>query len=178
MNIKKDMIEHNWTEGDMSADVGADNWTEGDLSQDPKHKLQVLKWRSRVRPKTLELKVVLLMNKGTSACKTGVKGKEKNIGTETGVAEENKAVGVASGVADETGSIGAETGVADQSKTSELSGVKGLTKNRRPRELGEERKNRKSCVNFMKICRPWLTKMLTTLCLQNQWLRLIGQLVI
>ena len=137
MNIKKDMIEHNWTEGDMSADASADKWTEGDLSQDPS-KTPGAEVGVKGETKDIGTESGVPDEQRDIGVETGVKGKEKNIGTETGVAGENKAVGVASGVASETGSIGAETGVANQKQDIGVeSGVKGPNKKSKA-ELGEK----------------------------------------
>jgi tetratricopeptide (TPR) repeat protein len=89
MTIKQDMVEHNWTEGDLCADNIEGNWTEGDLSKD-------------------ETK--------TPGAETGVKGEEKEIGSESGVADKKKDIGQESGVKGEAKDIGQESGVKGEEK--------------------------------------------------------------
>ena len=122
MSIKKDMIDHGWTEGDLSADNVESKWTEGDLSSDPSKKPGV---------------------------ETGVADEKKEIGVETGVAGETKEIGTETGVADEKKDIGVESGVKGAEKAiGTEKGVKG-SKKEVSAELGEKieelKKLRKTC---------------------------------
>ena len=72
--IKQDMIEHNWTEGDLSQDK-LSNWTEGDLSHDENKKPGV------------ETGVA---GEAKKSHRVGVAGEKKEIGTESESLERQK----------------------------------------------------------------------------------------
>ncbi len=133
MTIKQDMVEHNWTEGDLSADNLESNYTEGDLSKD-EAKAPGVETGVKGEAKEIGTESGVADEKKDIGVESGVKGETKAVGTESGVKGETKAVGVESGVKGETKEVGAESGIANNAKNiGAESGVKSPNK-----EIGSE----------------------------------------